>query len=306
MLALLVVFLVPVAIAQSAPAANLTFSAFDGSSFLTPLGINHTTGIVGTYCCAVLPSDSDGSATLGFVLNSRRTFGKFVFMPLLPFNSSANSYAKGINASNVAVGGFQDVNQPQLSHGFRLLLDHIDGLSVFMQIDFPGAGGRTDINGISSVGEMVGGYCQALFCQSGALDDHGFKRDAAGNFSTIDFPGAKATVVNGINKAGDMVGNFLSENHIGGWLLSGGTFTTIMPPGAYFSGVSGINNSGVIVGTFGDSHGTHGFMYVGGVYSTIDHPKAGGVTTTDGIDDEGEIVGSYQRADSQTFGYIAK
>jgi hypothetical protein len=41
---------------------------------------------------------------------------------------------------------------------------------------------------------------------------HGFVRDAAGNFTLVDFPGAAATAgVAGINDYGTIVGNYFDE-----------------------------------------------------------------------------------------------
>lgn len=113
-------------------------------------------------------------------------------------------------------------------------------------------------------------------------------------FTTIDFPGAILTSVNGINDNGDMVGNY-DTTQVHGFLLSGGVFTSIDFPG---TGVStwceGINDNGDIVGWYvapGDVE-PHAFLMQGGVFTALDFP--GAITTTAwGINNAGEIVGEY-------------
>jgi hypothetical protein len=44
---------------------------------------------------------------------------------------------------------------------------------------------------------------------------HGFVRDAWGNFTLIQFPGASVTAgVLGINDSGTIVGNYFDQNHV--------------------------------------------------------------------------------------------
>src|SRR4029077_7574147 len=73
------------------------------------------------------------------------------------------------------------------------------------------------------------------------------------------------------------------------------TFTQIDVPGAFSTQPSGINKSGVIVGGY-SSNGSdsHGFRLSGGTFTTIDGP--GTFTRADGIDQAGDIVGSYRDA----------
>jgi probable HAF family extracellular repeat protein len=76
-------------------------------------------------------------------------------------------------------------------------------------------------------------------------------------------------------------------------------FQTIDPPSAgqaFFQGsfATGINSSGEIVGSYTDANQvTHGYLLSGGQYTTLDDPNAGGTTTARGINDRGQIVGTY-------------
>jgi probable HAF family extracellular repeat protein len=66
----------------------------------------------------------------------------------------------------------------------------------------------------------------------------------------------------------------------------------------------GINDAGDIVGTFSDATGSHGFLLTGGVFTTIDAvppfapppPQLGAGTDAFGINDAGQIVGSFNDA----------
>jgi probable HAF family extracellular repeat protein len=183
------------------------------------------------------------------------------------------------------------------------------GISLSVRIDFPGALATT-ANGINTSGAIVGSCCvhtSYSYCDQ-VVFDHGFV-DSNGTFTTIDFPGASTTAINGINDAGDMVGAYSAGGRFHGWLRRGGVFTTIDLPGAKYSAAEGINKAGVVVGTYLDAvNHTHGFKYAGGVYTIIDHPQAS-ITTADGIDDQGEIVGTYSPVNSPVvlyIGYIAR
>ncbi len=81
-------------------------------------------------------------------------------------------------------------------------------------------------------------------------------------FTTIDFPAAVITEAQGINPAGQIVGEFeLSGKVIGAFLRDkGGAFTTIDVPGSDSTGAEGINPSGDIVGFFAAAGATHGFL----------------------------------------------
>jgi hypothetical protein len=75
---------------------------------------------------------------------------------------------------------------------------------------------------------------------------------AAFTFTTIEVPGARATVPQGINARGDVVGwYFDADGKNRGFLLRGGEYTTIDYPGAEFTDLRGIGPNGEIVGTYG-------------------------------------------------------
>ncbi len=114
-------------------------------------------------------------------------------------------------------------------------------------------------------------------------------------FTTIDVPGATATLATGINAAGQIVGSYVDTFHRGhGFMLAGSKFTTVDPPGAISTSATGINDAGQIVGEYfgADTHGTVGFMLAAGRYTTIEVPGLGaGATHAIGINAAGSIVG---------------
>lgn len=89
---------------------------------------------------------------------------------------------------------------------------------------------------------------------------HGFL-DTGGSFTAIDFPGATGgTAANGINDAGEIVGNFSDGTGGHGFVDAGGVFTAIDLAGAMETSVTGINDAGQIVGFYLDPNGIHGFI----------------------------------------------
>src|SRR5689334_20912627 len=92
--------------------------------------------------------------------------------------------------------------------GLLLLPSHSDAQTFdLVSIDVPcaacpgGIARRTAIGGISSTGDIVGVYTDAVGVQ------HGFLL-SRGQFTTIDFPGALATVARGISPTGAIVGQY--------------------------------------------------------------------------------------------------
>src|SRR6185369_1578713 len=83
-------------------------------------------------------------------------------------------------------------------------------------------------------------------------------------FTTIDVPGAGYTGIWGINKNGEMVGNYGQDTNGAshGFLYSNGTFTYFDYPGETVTVPHGINDSGLIVGSTG-SNPVYGFLYNG-------------------------------------------
>lgn len=120
----------------------------------------------------------------------------------------------------------------------------------------------------------------------------------AATYTTIDYPGAIYTTVNGgPSPQGDVVGTYIDAAHkTHGFLRTAkGTFTSIDYPGAINTQINGwVNPSGSIVGQYVDTaNKTHGFMLTAkGVFTSIDYP-GGTSTVLSGINPEGQVIGNY-------------
>lgn len=125
-------------------------------------------------------------------------------------------------------------------------------------------------------------------------------RAAGPTDTTIDYPGAVASLGTDINDSGQIVGEytFSDMGHRQGFLLSSGVFTPISFPGSTFTRAVGINRYGDIVGDHdkaGNNGGLghdEGYLFHNGVYSTFAFPNSD-LTIAAGINANGDIVGWY-------------
>jgi len=130
-------------------------------------------------------------------------------------------------------------------------------------------------------------------CQSGT-------QGTTYNYISIDYPGAIATQVNGINNSGNAVGmmsvgdgsqpqGFLYDDS----KVGDDKYEKLEYPGGYVFAAYDINDSGQIVGEYGDGdRGGLGFLYKNGTYTKIEPPGAT-VTYVRGINNSGDVVGYY-------------
>lgn len=163
--------------------------------------------------------------------------------------------------------------------------------------------------GINASDEIVGYYLD------GSGLEHGFVRSftgygARGDYVSIDVPGARNTVVEGVDDAGSIAGFFqTSDGAFHGFVEAGigGAITPIDVNGATTTELLGINNQGQVVGYYLDSAGArHGFVRnANGRFVTVDDPNAGsGGTLVGGINDSGQIVGWYTGSDGHDHGFV--
>jgi hypothetical protein len=89
--------------------------------------------------------------------------------------------------------------------------------------------------------------------------------------------------------------------------VQGGKRTEILFPNYEQTVLHHLNNKGQISATIIDTSGNyHAGVYdsVADKYYTLDDPK-GTITIGDGINDSATVVGRYQNAQSESFGYVA-
>ena len=162
---------------------------------------------------------------------------------------------------------------------------------TFTQIDVPGATQTTPF-GINDRGKIVG-----FFIDSTGV--HGFLRDTSGSFTTIDVPGlpngcttepgqinSAVTEARGINNAGEIVGFFGCPRNQHGFLFAGGSFTQL----DVLAAAEDINNVEQIVGV-GVGGGV--LLEPDGTVITFSVPGSQSETEASGINDAGQIVGTF-------------
>jgi uncharacterized membrane protein len=235
-----------------------------GSYFTRAYGINGSDQIVGSvnFTGGVLP-------THGFIY-ANGAFTNFDF----PGTTLTEPYA--INSVGQIVGSYSGV------HGF------LYAGGTFTTIDDPntiGRSGFTVATGINDSGTIVG-YYWALNSNGIGGTFSGFIY-SNGTFQTINVPGANDSAATGINNAGQIVLN----GGLGAFLYTNGVFTPIQVPGAFQTSVTAINNVGQIGGMFSGSSKDFLFVDTGGVFTTFEGLSGAG--NFRGINDQGEIVGSY-------------
>jgi len=290
--------LIPIVFPVLSNAASYTFVTFDypGATATVLSGINNAGQIVGSFFTAT-------TYLQGFIRNAD---GSLVPIALpFPFTDSP---ASGINSSGQVVGA-------SFYSGTFAVQGYLRStVGTYSTIDDPVNPNNNGAFGINDGGMIVGSYADT----SNPAFGHGFLRDTGGNFTTIDDPnmatnsnGNRYTNLSGLNTLGQIVGTYSDAAGSHGFLRSpAGVFTTIDDPNATpgTTSVRGVNNLGVIVGTFMDSSGYHSFLRSadGSSYTTIDYPK-GTLTGNLGINDSGDIVGSYfsSLTGGQQHGFIA-
>jgi probable HAF family extracellular repeat protein len=192
--------------------------------------------------------------------------------------------ATGINDAGEIVGRLTDSDGA--TYGFRY-----DG--TFHTTGYPSASLSYN-NGISNGGQIVGNYYLG-----GTL--HGFLSFPP---ATIDVLSGYWTQPRGINRAGEIVGEYLDEysGNSHGFYLAKGSVTTVDVPLTSGTSANAINDAGQIAGTYQDNSGVHGFVDTRGSITTIDFPSASS-TMVWGINNAGQMVGAYN---DRQHGFVGK
>jgi hypothetical protein len=197
------------------------------------------------------------------------------------------TFARGINDAGDIVGQYSVLGETTI-HSFLLARRR------FTTIDYPGAY-VTVAHGINKAGWIVG-----TFNTPGGTKHRGFRRDPSGDFTVIDVPDSTYSDARGINTSGEIAGWFSDTAAYHGFLLSGGHYTPIDVAGAAYMEIHAINDSGQTVGYVYDGMRGHGVLVPGG---TIDAP-GGSSTSADGINNAGEIVGTFTDAAHVQHGFV--
>ncbi len=248
---------------------------YQSVGFVIPAAINSSGAIAGTFCCSY-SSSYDGPEVLnhGF---SMKGMGFKVAEP----RGSLGSFATGIAPNGDVVGGFCPAESSGCSSGVAIhgyLFRNSSNSAV--QIDVPGVL-ATLASGINQSGQIVGMGCNATTCSVGypAVSQGFLLNQIGGNFTLINYPGALGTAATAVNDAGDIVGIYLA-------CQSGNSESEVLQ----------------LPCTYGQ---VHGFLLSGGTYTNIDPPGSIG-TFVGGMNNSGEIVGSYGEAVFKSHGFLFK
>jgi len=188
------------------------------------------------------------------------------------------------------VGLATDINNQRQIVGLDILfqggvlIDH----GVVTPINFPGSI-FTEPTNINERGVIIGLYAD----EQGTT--RGFRRDADGEYMTIEIPGAARTTVWGLNDAGDIVGDFFSEGgpQIPFLLNRHGEFAMLDVPGDASATALGINNQGTISGWFLDENSvSQGYLLENDGTSVINYPGADS-SDVGRVNNSGELNGIY-------------
>ncbi len=158
---------------------------------------------------------------------------------------------------------------------------------------------------INDEGDIVGGYIR----DDG--NEHGFilRHDV---LITLDVPfaGSLGTQLGGINNSGIITGVWVDGAFTAhGFVYEKGNFAHLEYPGALDTFPYGINSRGDIVGNWDTDQSTvgHGFVLSRGQIFSIDVPDAvPDGTAANGINDSGQIVGSFIGEDGNSHGFLAE
>jgi uncharacterized membrane protein len=150
--------------------------------------------------------------------------------------------------------------------------------------------GVTNVFGINDLGTTVG------------TDESGSFTENNGIFNPIQFPSDEYAYATAINDQGNLVGLKVDSNN-SGFLDIGGAFTDLSIPSApslLYTHPNDVNASNAVAGYYdsllGGRNYFQGFLYAAGTYTTINDPNSSPAdygSVVRGVNDEGDIVGSY-------------
>jgi hypothetical protein len=250
--------------------------AYPGSSSTFASGIDVAGRVVGYYV--------DGGVTHGFLLSN----GSYSAIDYPGANWTA---AFGVNNGGLIVGAYGPEAESG-RHGFLL-----NGRS-FSSMDVPGSL-DTVARGINNRGQIVGDYVGADGVR------HGFLL-SGGAYSTVELPDIAGASARGINDSGQIAGlSGLGVNAIG-FVFSSGSYTKLEIAGSSYTIANALNNLGDVAGQVnGPQPPFRAFRRNGASFSILNVPGFPVSWDARGINDLGQITGSFMDSDGKTAGYRA-
>jgi len=205
------------------------------------------------------------------------TYSRFAY----PGTQTILTWASGLNKWGSIVGTAQTQSTGVIGY-----IRYADGSFKSYQVN----GHPTQFYHRNDNGDTVGFYIDSNNRKRGLLLSDTNKQ------TTIDYPGAKDTVLTGINKYGTIVGYHTdSSGHFKGFKRwSNGTFQAVAIPNITDLRPMDINDNGVISGATGQGGPVHvhGFWLSGSTWQIVDDPEyPNGSTELLGMNNRREYVG---------------
>lgn len=170
--------------------------------------------------------------------------------------------------------------------------------------DVPGSTSTVG-KGINNSGQTVGFYFTGE--GRGEGDRQGFLRNPDGSFVTFNFPGVLTCQADSINNEGFISGSYFYGSARASSFIRDpdGRFISYDAPGSTRTFGYGINASLHVAGFFEDAAGAHGFIRdIAGNFVNFEVPGGIGQTYPGGINDSGQVAGSYNDAAGNAHGFI--
>jgi hypothetical protein len=169
----------------------------------------------------------------------------------------------------------------------------------------PAGSTYTEVRGIAPNGTLSGLYTDATGLS------HGFMVNAAGTYTTIDYPGAKYTVVTQVSSQNLAVGTIDFPNGAEqSFAWRSGSFLLPPLPSNTYSQATAVSEAGIVVGTYGIAppNVNGGFVWNPATSKLIVVKAPAGATYLDVRtvnSTHAQIAGSYYNAANKEVGYIA-
>ena len=262
--------------------ATYVFNVIDypGSTFTDVRGVNGSGQIAGY-------TSTDGVHNFSFVYSG----GVFTALPASPLGPSA----LGMNDSGTIVGG--TTTTPE--QGF------IFSGGAYTFFSRPGWT-NTEARGVNNSG-LVTGWSYETDGSGGVTASEGFIFNPfTASFTPIPIAGSTFMIAQGINTAGQVVGNArFVPGGSRGWLRDPGTGTISQFQIAGGStDARGINDVGIITGFVTTASGAHGWVGTSLGYELLDVPGAAG-TYGEAVNHAGQVSGLWFDAADVSHGFIA-
>jgi probable HAF family extracellular repeat protein len=213
----------------------------------------------------------------------------------------------GINNKGVIAGYFGSGTPPTTHPNKGYTLAPPYGQGDYTNENFPGSQ-QTQVIGINDPGLTVGFWADANGDNFGFVDHKGTFTDVVDPNAPIPSPGTPSvTQLLGLNNHGEAAGFYTDaagNNHGFIYHIAGQTFAPVTIDGSTSVTATDINNNGEISGFYQNGTATDGFLDNHGKITTLTGPQGATDVMAFGLNDKGQVVGSFVDANGNTDGFL--